>query len=81
MEVLGWIINTEDLTVTLPPHMRDKLCELLEAWPASRTSASAKHVSKLVGFLMHVSFAIRPGSVFVQRMLALVGMPRITAAA
>ena len=36
-------------------------------------------MSKLVGFLMHVSFAIHPGSFFVQRTMASAGMPRITA--
>ena len=64
LEVLGWIIDTEVLTVTLPPHKRGNVCELLAAWPASRASASAKQVSKLVGFLMHISFAISLGSFF-----------------
>ena len=67
--------------MTLLSLKRDKLCKLLAAWPASRASASANEVSKLVGFLIHVSFSIRPGSFFVQRMLASVGMPRITAGA
>ena len=31
LEVLGWIIDTEALTVTIPPHKRDKLCALLAA--------------------------------------------------
>ena len=38
-------------------------------------------VSKLVGFLVHVSFAIRPRSFSVQRLLASVGMSGITAGA
>ena len=79
--MLGWIINTEALTVAILPHKRGKLREILAVWPASRASASAKQVSELVGFLMLVSFAVRPGSFFVQRMLASVGMPRITAGA
>ena len=81
LEVLGWIIDTETLTMTLPPHERGKLFERLAAWSASRASVSAKQVSKLVGFLMHISFAIRPGLFFVQRMLASVGMLPITAGA
>ena len=81
LEVLGWIVDTESLTVTLPSPKRLKLRVLLSEWPPSRVSASAKQVSQLVGFLMHVSFAFRPGSFFVQRMLASVGMPRITAGA
>ena len=81
LEVLGWIVDTEALTVTLPSHKRLKLRSLLAAWPASRASASAKQVSQLAGFLMHVSFAVRPGSFFVHRLLASVGMPRIAAGA
>ena len=79
LEVLGWIVDTESLTVTLPSHMRLKLHVLLSEWPPSRASDSAKQVSQLVGFLMHGSFPFRPGSFSVQRMLASVGMPRIAA--
>ena len=79
LEVLGWIIDTETLTVTLPCHKRLKLRSLLAEWPPSRASASARQVSQLAGFLMHVSFAVRPGSFFVQRLLASAGMPRIAA--
>ena len=81
LEVLGWIIDTEALTVTLPSHKRLKLHTILAEWPPSRASASAKQVSQLVGFLMHVSFAVRPGGFFVNRLLASVGMPRIAAGA
>ena len=65
--------------MTLPSPRRLKLRVILSEWPPSPASASAKQVSQLVGFLMHVSFAFRPGSFFVHRMLAAVGMLRITA--
>ena len=67
--------------MTRPPYKRGKLCERLAAWPTSRASASAKQVSTFVGFLKHVSFTIRPGSLIVQCMLASVGLPRIVAVA
>ena len=67
LEVLGWIIDAEALTVTLPSRKRLKLRSLLAEWPPSRASASARQVSKLAGFLMHVSFAVRPGLFFVPR--------------
>lgn len=67
--------------MTLPLLKRCKLRKLLTAWPPSRCSASAKHVSQLIDFLFQVSFAVRPGSYFVQRMLASVGMPLIAAGA
>ena len=81
LEVLGWIIDTEALTVMLPSHKRLKLQNLLAEWPSSRASASARQVSQLVGFLIHVSFAVRPRRFFVNRLLASVGMPRISAGA
>ena len=81
LEVLGWIIETEALTVTLPSHKRLKPQNLLAECPSSRTSASAKQVSPLVGFLKHVSSAVRPGRFFINRLLASVGMPRISAGA
>ena len=65
--------------MTFPPHKRLKLRLLLAEWPPTRTYASAKQVSQLVGFLMHIYFAVRPASFFVHRVLASVGMPRIAA--
>ena len=79
LEVLGWLVDTEALTVTAPPHKRLKLRLLLAEWPSTRTYASAKQVSQLAGFLMHISFAVRHGSLFVHRLLASVRMPRIAA--
>ena len=79
LEVLGWLVGTEALTVTAPLHKRLKLRLLLAEWPPTGTYASAKQVSQLAGFLMHISFAVRPGSFFVHRLLASVGMPRIAA--
>ena len=78
LEVLGWLVDTEALTVTAPPHKRLKLRLLLAEWPSTRTYASAKQVSQL-GFLMHISFAVCPRSFFVHRLLASVGMLRIAA--
>ena len=63
--MLGWVENAEALTVTLLPHKRLKLHALLAEWPPSRVSASAKQVSQPTGFFMHISFAVRPGSIFV----------------
>ena len=79
LEVLGWWVDTEALTLTAPPHKRLKLRVLSAEWPSTRTHASAKQVSQLAGFLMHISFAVRPGSFFVHRLLSSVGMPRIAA--
>ena len=81
LDVFDGIVDTESLTVTLPPHKRLRLHMLLSDRPLSRASASAKQVPQLVGFFMHVSFAFRPSYFFVQRMLASVGMPSIAVGA
>ena len=65
--------------MTSPPHKRLKLRLLLAEWPPTRTYAPAKQVSQLAGFVMHISFTVCPGYFFVDRLLALVGMPRIAA--
>ena len=39
-----------------------------------------KQVSQLTGFLFHVSFVVRPGKFFVNRLLTDVGMPQSAAA-
>ena len=79
LEVLGYLVDTEALTVTSPPHKRLKLRLLSAEWPPTRIYASAKQVSQLAGFLMHISFAVRLGSFFVHRLLSSVGMRRIAA--
>ena len=76
LEVLGWILDTQRLTVTMPAHKQQKLDEVLSEWPTTRTSATARQVSQLTGFLIHVCFALRPGKLFVGRLLAAVGMPQ-----
>ena len=76
LEVLGWLVDTEALTVTSPPHKRLKLRFRLAEWPPTRTYASAKQVSQLAGFLIPISFAVRHGPFFMHRSLASVGICR-----
>ena len=80
LEVLGWLMDTEALTLTSPPHKRLELRLLLVEWPPTRTYASAKPVPQLASSLMQIYFAVCPGSVFVHHLLASVGMPRMAAA-
>ena len=65
--------------MTSPPKKRLNLRLILAEWPPIRTYASPRQVSQLAGFLMHISFAVRPGSFFVHLVFASVGMPRIAA--
>ena len=76
LEVIGWLVDTVALTETAPPHERLKLQVPLAEWHPTRTSASAKKVSQLAGFLMHILFAACPRCLLVHRLLASVEMKR-----
>lgn len=76
LEVLGWIIDSDRLTLSLPPSKSVKLQRLLEMWPPDRTTATRKQTSKLTFVLPHVSIVVRSGIFFVQRLLAQAGMLR-----
>lgn len=60
----------------MPLRKQQKLHRLLGEWPRSRLCATARQVAELTGFLLHVSFALRPGKFFVGCLLAAVGMPQ-----
>ena len=62
LEVLGRILGTKKPTVLMTPRKPQKLHRLLGAWPVSHQIATVWQVSALTSFLLHVSFAIRPGS-------------------
>ena len=79
LKVLGWILDTEKLTVSMTPRKLEKLQRMLGEWPVSRQTATVRQVSELTGFLLHVSFALRPGKFFVGQLLAAVGMPQSAA--
>lgn len=76
LEVVGLIIDTEALRVTLPSQKRLKLHIILGELPPSRASATSKKVSQLDGFVIYIFFAVSPGGRFVTRVLASVGMLR-----
>ena len=79
LKVLGWILDTEKLTVSMTPRKLEKLQRMLGEWPVSRQTATVRQVSELTGFLLHVSFALRPGKFFVGQLLAAMGMPQSAA--
>lgn len=75
LEVLGWVLDTQQLTILTTDRKQHKLSRLLHAWPESRTFAT-RQVSELTGFLTRVSFALWPCTFFVGRLLAAVGLPK-----
>jgi hypothetical protein len=59
--VLGWIINTVAMTITLPPHCVACLAGILNAFPATRRQTSMKRWHETLGELRSMSLAL-PGS-------------------
>lgn len=76
LEVLGWVLDTQRLTVTMPAQKQQKLARILKEWQVTRTHATTRQVSELTGFPIHVCFALRPGEFSVGRLLSAVEMPK-----
>ena len=80
LEMLGWIIDTKNLTVSMTPSKLEKLHRLRGDWPVWHQTATARQqLSGLTVFLVHVSFTIRPGKFFVGRLLSGVDIPQLAA--
>ena len=60
-EVLGWIINTVDMTLHLPPRRVERLGEILASLPPTQKRTSLKKWHKVLGKLRSMSLAI-PGA-------------------
>ena len=63
-EVLGWVLDTDKLTISLPSRKSYKFRQVLADWPHCQDSATCKQIAELTGFLLHVSVAVRPGKCF-----------------
>ena len=59
--VLGWDLDTEAGTLTLPPHRLDRLYALLDAFPDTRRRAPISEWHQLLGELRSMAAAL-PGS-------------------
>lgn len=60
-EVLGWLLDTVNHTITLPPHRVTKLYAILDSIPPSQKRLSVKKWHKILGELRSMSIAL-PGS-------------------
>lgn len=80
-EVLGWTVDNLSMTITPTPKKCLKLCAMLAEWPPSRTIATQRQISRLTEVLQHISFVVRPGRFFMQRLMALTGRSRVGGAA
>jgi hypothetical protein len=59
--VLGWVIDSEALTISLPPHKVSRLKEILDEVPSAQRQISVKKWHKILGELRSMSLAL-PGS-------------------
>ena len=59
--VLGWIIDTVAMTITLPAHRQERLGEILHSIPRTQKRISIKKWHKILGELRSMSLAL-PGA-------------------
>ena len=59
--ILGWIIDTDNLTIRLPPHRITRLAEILESVPRSQHRTSIKKWHAILGELRSMALAL-PGA-------------------
>ena len=69
-EVLGFDLDTERMTISLPARKVLELRNLLEEWSAWRSTATVRELLVLAGKLHHAAYVIRPGRYFVRRLSA-----------
>ena len=70
-EVLGFDLDTERMTMSLPARTVRELQELLGEGPAGMRTATVREVLALTGKLHHAEYVIIPARYFVQRLLQL----------
>jgi hypothetical protein len=59
--ILGWIIDTVAMIITLPPHWVEHLSDILNAFPATQQCTSIKKWQETLGEL-HSMALVLPGS-------------------
>ena len=59
--VLGWVIDTERMTLHLPPHRVERLWEILDSIPPSQKLTSVKKWHQVLGELRSMAIAL-PGA-------------------
>jgi hypothetical protein len=70
IDFLGFVINTNAMEIRLPEEKLHHLKSLFRAW-ISRKSCTKWELLSLVGSLQHASTVVKPGRVFLRRMIDL----------
>jgi hypothetical protein len=60
-QMLGWLINTIELTITLPPHRLERLFAILDSVPPEQRRVSVQKWQQMLGELRAMAIAI-PGA-------------------
>ena len=79
MEMLGWMIDTVAMTISVTQERVVQLRALLAQWPAERRAAPVKEVRSLLGKLLHLCEVVRPGKFFIRRILNHLGLAPLRA--
>ncbi|CAB1102718.1 unnamed protein product [Ectocarpus sp. CCAP 1310/34] len=79
MEMLGWVIDTVALTISVSQEKVAKMRAMLAEWPVERRVATVTEVRSLLGKLLHLCEVVRPGKFFVRRILNQLGLPPMKA--
>lgn len=69
MIFLGVLFDTQTMTMAVPREKMDEINEVLVIW-AGKTTASKVETQSLIGRLQFAAKCVRPGRVFISRMLA-----------
>ena len=77
MLFLGVLFDTDKLTLKVSDERLDEIMMLLQEW-IGKTHANRKEIQSIIGKLSFVSACVRPGRLFVSRMLEFLrGLPNV----
>ena len=69
---MGYLFDTDSTTLNVTPERLVEIGQLLHAW-VEKEMASMKDVERLVGKLKFVAKCVRPGRIFISRLLETLG--------
>ncbi len=76
MDFLGVLFDTVDMEMKVTPDRMKEVSAILDVW-AQKTSATRNELEKLIGKLQFVAKVVRPGRLFIARLLEVLrGSPR-----
>ena len=67
---LGFLLDTNNMTVSLPQEKLDRIASLIHKW-LDRRSCTKSELESLIGQLQHASTVVKPGRSFLRRMIIL----------